>query len=87
MCSRPATFSAAHGTEEIVLSDPGFGTYKKLVIADDRLIGAVLFGDTADGLWYLDLIRSGRVASRRSATISSSAARSPSERAPPAMAA
>jgi nitrite reductase (NADH) large subunit len=45
------------GTESIVLS--GFGTYKKLVIADGRLVGAVLFGDTADGLWYLDLIRSG----------------------------
>jgi nitrite reductase (NADH) large subunit len=29
------------------------------VIADGRLTGAVLFGDTADGLWYLDLIRSG----------------------------
>ena len=45
------------GADEIVLSDPGVGVYKKLVIADDRLIGAVLFGDTADGLWYLDLIR------------------------------
>jgi nitrite reductase (NADH) large subunit len=50
---------ATAGAEEIVLSDPGFGLYKKLVIADDRLIGAVLFGDTADGLWYLDLIRTG----------------------------
>jgi nitrite reductase (NADH) large subunit len=46
------------GTESIVLTDPGVGTYKKLVIAGDRLTGAVLFGDTADGLWYLDLIRS-----------------------------
>ena len=52
-------FLGSDGTEEIVLSDPGFGTYKKLVIADGRLTGAVLFGDTADGLWYLDLIRSG----------------------------
>jgi nitrite reductase (NADH) large subunit len=52
-------FIGAPGTEQIVLSDPGFGTYKKLVIADGRLVGAVLFGDTADGLWYLDLIRSG----------------------------
>src|SRR5882757_3573281 len=43
--------------EEIVLSDPAVGVYKKLVIAHDRLVGAVLFGDTADGLWYLDLIR------------------------------
>jgi nitrite reductase [NAD(P)H] large subunit len=47
------------GAQEIVLSDPGLGIYKKLVIAHDRLTGAVLFGDTADGPWYLDLIRSG----------------------------
>jgi nitrite reductase [NAD(P)H] large subunit len=52
-------FIGLDGTEEIVLSDPGIGVYKKLVIADGRLTGAVLFGDTADGLWYLDLIRSG----------------------------
>jgi nitrite reductase (NADH) large subunit len=52
-------FIGAPGTEEIILSDPGFGTYKKFVIADGRLVGAVLFGDTADGLWYLDLIRAG----------------------------
>ena len=51
-------FIGADGTEEILLSDPGLGLYKKLVIADGRLVGAVLFGDTADGLWYLDLIRS-----------------------------
>ena len=52
-------FMGASGTEQIVLSDPGLGTYKKLVIADNRLVGAVLFGDTVDGLWYLELIRSG----------------------------
>ena len=52
-------FLGAPGTEQIVLSDAGLGTYKKLVIAKDRLVGAVLFGDTADGLWYLELIRSG----------------------------
>ena len=52
-------FLGSAGTEQIVLSDPGLGTYKKLVIAGDRLSGAVLFGDTADGLWYLELIRSG----------------------------
>jgi nitrite reductase (NADH) large subunit len=50
---------AGAGAEDIVLSDPGIGVYKKLTVADDRLIGAVLFGDTADGLWYLELIRSG----------------------------
>ena len=52
-------FLGAAGTEAIVLSDPGLKTYKKLVIANDRLVGAVLFGDTADGPWYLDLIRAG----------------------------
>ncbi|MDO9414294.1 MAG: FAD-dependent oxidoreductase [Pseudolabrys sp.] len=52
-------FIGAAGTEQIVLSDPGLGAYKKLVIADGKLAGAVLFGDTADGLWYLELIRSG----------------------------
>jgi nitrite reductase (NADH) large subunit len=44
---------------EIVFSDPAVGVYKKLIIAHDRLVGTVLFGDTADGLWYLDLIRAG----------------------------
>jgi nitrite reductase (NADH) large subunit len=52
-------FLGSSGTEEIVLADPSFGTYKKLVISDGRLVGAVLFGDTVDGLWYLDLIRTG----------------------------
>ena len=50
--------AATAGAEEIVLSDPGCGVYKKLVVAEGRLIGAVLFGDVADGPWYLELIRS-----------------------------
>jgi len=50
--------------EEIVLSDPAAGVYKKLVVAQGRLVGAVLFGDTADGLWYLDLIRTGAPVAR-----------------------
>jgi nitrite reductase (NADH) large subunit len=53
-------FIGAPGTEAVILSDPGLKTYKKLVIASDRLVGAVLFGDTADGPWYLELIRSGQ---------------------------
>jgi len=52
-------FLGSPDAEQIVLSDPGLGTYKKLVIKDGRLVGAVLFGDTADGLWYLELMRSG----------------------------
>ena len=40
-----------------MLNDRRRGTYKKLVIADGRLTGAVLIGDVADALWYLELIR------------------------------
>jgi nitrite reductase (NADH) large subunit len=52
-------FLGAPGTESITFSDQGLGSYRKLVIAGDRVVGAVLYGDTADSLWYLDLIRSG----------------------------
>jgi nitrite reductase (NADH) large subunit len=51
-------FMGAPGCETIVLSDIRHGTYKKLVIAEGRLTGAVLVGDTTDALWYLELIRS-----------------------------
>jgi nitrite reductase (NADH) large subunit len=50
-------FIGADGSEAIVLSDVRRGTYKKLVIANGRLSGAVLVGDTADALWYLEMIR------------------------------
>jgi nitrite reductase (NADH) large subunit len=46
--------------EEIVMSDPYGGVYKKLVIRNDQLIGACLYGDTVDGSWYFKLIREGR---------------------------
>ncbi|MFY9954745.1 NAD(P)/FAD-dependent oxidoreductase [Bradyrhizobium sp.] len=51
-------FFGVDGTESIVLNDASGGTYKKLVISDGRLTGAVLVGDVADALWYLELIRS-----------------------------
>ncbi|HKU17010.1 MAG TPA: nitrite reductase large subunit NirB [Steroidobacteraceae bacterium] len=53
-------FLGGEGTEEIVLSDPAGGVYKKLVIKDDQLVGACLYGDTADGAWYFKLLREGR---------------------------
>jgi nitrite reductase (NADH) large subunit len=43
------------GAETILLEDESAGTYRKLVVRDNRLVGAVLFGDTADSLWYRDL--------------------------------
>ena len=54
-------FMGGEGTEEIVLSDPIGGVYKKLVLRDDKLIGACLYGDTVDGSWYFKLLREGRV--------------------------
>ena len=53
-------FQGGEGTEEIVMSDPFGGVYKKLVLKDDKLIGACLYGDTSDGSWYFKLLRDGR---------------------------
>ncbi|MBA3590509.1 nitrite reductase large subunit NirB [Methylibium sp.] len=53
-------FMGGEGCEEIVMSDPFGGVYKKLVIKDDKLIGACLYGDTVDGSWYFKLLREGR---------------------------
>ncbi|MFI8483232.1 nitrite reductase large subunit NirB [Pseudomonas sp. NPDC078700] len=50
-------FLGAEGTETITLSDPIGGVYKKLVIRGDVLVGACLYGDTADGGWYFRQIR------------------------------
>jgi nitrite reductase (NADH) large subunit len=52
-------FLGAPGTESITLADAGLGTYRKLVIEGERLVGVVLYGDTADARWYLELLRSG----------------------------
>ncbi|HUR90881.1 MAG TPA: FAD-dependent oxidoreductase, partial [Ramlibacter sp.] len=53
-------FMGGEGCEEIVMSDPFGGVYKKLVIKDDKLVGACLYGDTVDGSWYFKLLREGR---------------------------
>ncbi len=53
-------FTGGAGAEEIVMSDPSCGVYKKLVIQDDKLIGACLYGDTVDGSYYFKLLRDGR---------------------------
>ena len=50
-------FTGSDKTAEIVLSDPSGGVYKKLVIQGDHLVGAVMYGDTADGAWYFQLLK------------------------------
>ena len=52
-------FSGGEGCEDIVLRDASRGVYKRVVMKDDRIVGAVLYGDTADGGWYFDLLKKG----------------------------
>ncbi len=47
------------GCEDIVLRDASRGIYKRLILQEDRVVGAVLFGDTSDGSWYFDLLCKG----------------------------
>lgn len=63
-------FTGGDGAEDIVLRDSSRGIYKRLVVKQDRIVGAVLYGDTADGNWYFDLLRRGEsVAEIRDALI------------------
>jgi nitrite reductase (NADH) large subunit len=52
-------FMGGEETEAILFSDAKGESYRKLVISNGRLAGAVLVGDVADALWYLEMIRSG----------------------------
>jgi nitrite reductase (NADH) large subunit len=52
-------FNALEGGEDLVLRDRQAGVYKRLVLAGNRVTGAVLYGDVADGPWYFDLIQRG----------------------------
>jgi nitrite reductase (NADH) large subunit len=53
-------FTGGDNCEEILLSDPVGGVYKKIVIQDNKIAGAVMYGDTVDGAWYFQLLREGR---------------------------
>lgn len=46
-------------SEDLVLRDPRRGVYKRLVLQQGRLAGAVLYGDVQDGPWYFELIQNG----------------------------
>ncbi len=50
-------FAEAEGRDEIVLRDPARGVYRRLVLEGDQVVGAVMYGDTAEGGWFFDLIR------------------------------
>ena len=50
-------FQGGEGTDEIVFKDDARSVYKKLVVQENKIKGAVLFGDTMDGSWYFQLMR------------------------------
>ncbi|MEM7188109.1 MAG: nitrite reductase large subunit NirB [Pseudomonadota bacterium] len=52
-------FADADDREEIVLRDAARGVYKRLVLQDNRIIGAVMYGDTADGPWFFGQLKDG----------------------------
>jgi len=52
-------FAGGEGCEDIVFRDAGRGVYKRIVLENGKVAGAVLFGDAVDGAWYFDLMRSG----------------------------
>ncbi len=47
-------------SEDVVFQDPRRGIYKRIVLKDNRIQGVVLYGDTADGSWYFDLMKDHR---------------------------
>ncbi len=52
-------FAEGEDREEIVLRDATAGVYKRLILKDNRIIGAVLYGETADGPWFFDMLKKG----------------------------
>jgi nitrite reductase (NADH) large subunit len=55
--SAGALMAVDDSDDEITLRDESRGLYKKIVLRDGQLVGAVLYGDVADGQWYLQLMR------------------------------
>ena len=52
-------FVGGPDTEDLVFRDPRRGTYKRLVLRGNRIVGAVLYGDVGDGSWYFELMQQG----------------------------
>jgi nitrite reductase (NADH) large subunit len=50
-------FGEAKDRQDIVLRDAARGVYKRLVLKENRIVGAVLYGETGDGSWFFDLLR------------------------------
>ena len=57
-------FSEKAGIDAIRYEDPALGVYKKLTLQDNKLIGAILVGDTSDSRRCMDWLQSGKDLSR-----------------------
>lgn len=53
-------FSGGDGVEDIVFRDAARGIYKRIVLKEDKIEGAVLYGDAADGAWYFQMMKEGQ---------------------------
>ncbi len=50
----------ALGSESLIFHDSEQGIYKHLILENDRMRGAVLYGDTSEGPWYAELMQQRR---------------------------
>ena len=62
-------FADGEGREDIVFRDPARGVYKRLGIEDNKIAGAVMYGDTADSGWFFQMIKDGTDISMRDTLI------------------
>jgi len=62
-------FAEGDDREEIVLRDASAGVYKRLVLKDNRILGAVLYGETSDGSWFFDHLKKGTDVSQMRETL------------------
>jgi nitrite reductase (NADH) large subunit len=53
-------FATGEDREDIILHDRASGFYKRLILKENKVIGAVMYGDTSDGGWFYNLIRDGQ---------------------------
>jgi len=62
-------FGEGGGREEIVFRDPGRGVYKRLVLREEKIVGAVMYGDTQDGNWFFGQLKDGADVSKMRDTL------------------
>ncbi|MBV1897130.1 MAG: FAD-dependent oxidoreductase [Rhodobacteraceae bacterium] len=51
-------FADGDDREDIVFHDPGQGIYQRIVLQNDKIIGAVMYGDTSNSNWIFSKLKS-----------------------------